>query len=54
MWLTAADAMGVAYSNLAVMHDGLGDQTTGRRFHEMAARAEAAPPTLDQGGTLRR
>ena len=48
------EAMGVAYSNLAVMHDGLGDQTTGRRFHEMAARAEAAPPTLDQGGTLRR
>lgn len=50
----APDAMGVAYSNLAVMHDGMGDQTTGRRFHEMAARAEAAPPTLDQGGTLRR
>lgn len=48
------DAMGVAYSNLAVMHDGMGDATTGRRFHEMAARAEAAPPTLDQGGTLRR
>lgn len=48
------EAMGVAYSNLAVMHDGMGDATTGRRFHEMAARAEAAPPTLDQGGTLRR
>ncbi|MGC3970307.1 MAG: tetratricopeptide repeat protein [Pirellulales bacterium] len=45
-------AMGVAYSNLAVMHDGLGDQTTGRRFQEMAARAEA--PTLRDGGTLRR
>jgi tetratricopeptide (TPR) repeat protein len=45
-------AMGVAYSNLAVMHDGLGDQTTGRRFHEMAARAET--PTLRDGGTLRR
>ncbi|MBA4019592.1 MAG: hypothetical protein C0483_20705 [Pirellula sp.] len=50
----APDAMGVAYSNLAVMHDGLGDQTTGRRFHEMAARAEASAPTLQQGGTIRR
>ena len=44
-------AMGVAYSNLAVMHRTMGDEAASRRFYELAARAEPAKAT---NGTLRR
>lgn len=37
----AAPAMGVAYSNLATMHKQLGDETTSKKFVEMATRVEA-------------
>lgn len=45
----AAPAMGVAYSNLATMHGQLGDETTSKRFVEMASRVEPAA-----GGVMRR
>lgn len=44
-------AMGVAYSNLAVMHRTMGDEAASRKFYELAARAEPAKATT---GTLRR
>ena len=41
-------AMAVAYANLSTMHEQLGDETSSRRYAEMASRLEAP------GGTLRR
>lgn len=38
----SADAMAVPYSNLAAMHRHLGDDSAGKRFAEMAGRAESA------------
>lgn len=37
----SGSAMGVAYSNLATMHKQLGDETTSKKFVEMATRVEA-------------
>lgn len=45
----APPAMGVAYSNLATMHQQLGDETTSKKFVEMATRVEPAG-----AGVLRR
>lgn len=42
------DAMAVPYANLAAMHRRLGDEAAGKKFAEMATRAETG------GGTLRR
>jgi hypothetical protein len=38
----SADAMAVPYSNLAAMHRHLGDDSAGKRFAEMANRAETS------------
>lgn len=39
--LLSAEALAVPYTNLAVMHKQLGDESAGKRFHEMATRADA-------------